>query len=645
MADVDSYNEVLINGLPYKTRGPVPDTNLAVFPGKVTIGDYTQDSNPLLSSWVISDLTGGLGIEDMNEGTDVSRYKLGTLYTRYPNQISAPAIVETFATDALGHNAWAALGNIKDTGTGSWDLVYIKGSANFEVHSVINGFAGNLATSPVGQSVVYQGTSGVNRVVIPLGSSGVATYSSAAAFGQRTPGGTSSAGTPALQCACVWDNKLVGIDTSGQLWWTTNPLVSSDNWTSYGTTAKIPAVADTRSMTTYFDRQGSPAIFIVTDTDVWQFDPNGPELFTIDVSFPPHPYQGLAACKWGGDLYFSVGTGVHRYTGGSLSAVGLDRDHGLPIEYAGFIARGGLVPGYNSLFAFVTGPDLSGYTFAGAAPTSTSAVYEFTGVGWHMIWESTTETIIPNSMLVSRADDTGDTYCLMWGTRDTGTVSTIYKMNLPVGFFNPRQKARTTGGFGNSGWLITGTFDAGMKGYDKIANALDVTMAANFVDSFEIFYQIDDAISDDGTWTSLGLVTGGNATTYSLPFGTYANGIYPGKRFQRIRFKLVYTNLDSTNDPFVIESLVLSFVKKTPPSWSWTVELDLTTSHAGRSPDVMISELSALLDESVTFVPFVLREQTYRVFVAQLTGSLETGADESGFRRISLLEVPLTLTD
>jgi hypothetical protein len=337
---------------------------------------------------------------------------------------------------------------------------------------------------------------------------------------------------------------------------------------------------------------------------------------------------------------------VHRYTGGSLSSVGLDRDLGLPIEYAGFIARGGLVSGYNSLFAFVTGPDLSGYTFTGTAPSSTSAIYEFTGVGWHMIWESTTETFIPHSMLVSRADDTGDAYCLMWGTRDTGTVSTIYKMDLPIGFFNPRQKARAEGGFASSGWLITGTFDAGMKGYTKIANALDVTMAANQVGDFKVYYQADDDISESGTWTLLGIITevSPGATT-SMPFGTWSvdSPIFSGLPFQRIRFKFSFVDGSAGGGAVIMESAVLSFVKKTPPSWSWTVELDLTTAHAGRSPAVMIAELEALLDEA--FVPFVLRGQTYRVYVAQLTGSLETGADESGFRRVSLLEVPLTLTD
>ena len=641
MADVDSYNQIILNGLPYKTRGPVPDTNLAVFPGKVTIGDYGLDSNPLLSAWVMSDWTGGLGIEDMNESLDVNRYKLGTLYTRYPNQISAPFKVVDFAYTAAGVGAydWRFIGNVKDSATGNWDLIYIAGATSLDVSSQINGALGTLSTQPVGPPVVFQGTSANTRIVMPLGSAGYAVASNAGGFLEQA----ADANHPALQAAVVWDNKIIGIDVDGQLWWSVE--VSAANWTSYGNTAKLPSQVSTRSMTTYFDRQGAPAIYIVTDTDVWQFDPNGPELWTIDVSFPPHPYQGLASCKWGGDLYFSVGTGVHRYTGGSLSAVGLDRDGGLPIEYAGYIVGGGLVAGYNSLFAFVTAPDLSGYTFTGTTPTATSAVYEFTGIGWHMIWESTTEEIVPHSMGISRVDGVGDAFCLLWGTKDaTNLTSYIHQLNLPVGFFNPRQKARTTGGYASSGWLITGVFDAGMPGYEKLANALDVTMAANDSGTFRVYYQKDDGISETGAWTQLGIVTDANpGVTTSFPFGTY-DQIYPGLTFKRIRFKFSFEDGDATGGPVIMESAVLSFVKKTPPSWSWTVELDLTTSDTGRSPQVQIDELDDLLESGV-MVPFVLRGETFRVYVAQLTGSLETGADESGFRRVSLLEVPLSLSD
>ena len=86
----DSYSEIILNGmaLPLKS-GTMPESNLAVFQRKMTTGDYSKDSNPLLSSWVISDLSGGNGIYDMNESSDSTRYYYGNMYTRFPAQISS----------------------------------------------------------------------------------------------------------------------------------------------------------------------------------------------------------------------------------------------------------------------------------------------------------------------------------------------------------------------------------------------------------------------------------------------------------------------------------------------------------------------------------------------------------------------------
>lgn len=648
MSEQDASNEVILAGMRIPLRGPVPDSNLKVFQGKIVFGDYQQDSDPLLSSFVISDLSGGLGVDDLNESLDINRYRLGTFYTRYPNQITKPFAVTDFATSGAGAVNQRFLGNLIDTATGLWDIVTTGYAGNaLKVGSLINGNVGTLTAEPVGNAVVYQGTSGVNRVVIPMGASGVATYSSAAVFGQRAPGGTSSAGTPALQQVVVYDNKLIGIDTSGQLWWTTNPLVSSDAWTSYGPTAKLPAVATIRSMTTYFDRQGLPAVFIVTDTDVWQFDPAGPDIFTVDITFPPHPHHGLAAAKWSGDLYFSVGIGVHRYTGGSLAAMGLDRDHGLPIEYAGYIVGGGLVSGYNSLYAFVTRPDLSGYTFPVSTPDPMSAVYEYTGSGWNMIWESDTDEIVPHSMGISRRDGVGDAFVLFWGTTDTaGGTSAIRQLNLPIGFFNPRQRVRATGGYASSSdidiWLQTGIFDAGLKGYDKLANALDVTIAEKKVGSvLRVYYQRDAGIEDgpDAVWFELGMV--GEVGTTSLPFGelTALDGIYPGEIFQRIRFRFVLT--DTSNDGFILESAVFSFIKELPSQWSWTLEVDLTQPYIENAAAIN-AHLESLL-EAGEMVDLILRGETRRVFLSQVSGSMTTGDDPSTYRRVTLLEIPGSL--
>ena len=629
---VDGPNQVILNGITLKTRGPVADTNLSVFGGKVVTGDYTKDSNPTLSAWVISDLSGGLGVVDMNEGVDVNRYAEGTFYTRYPAMISRPFKVKSMEEadsawgTAIGTSAPRFLSDLLVSGT--WQGIVSFGTAVWRLSSTA-GSLGTLTAEPVNNAITYRGAAAVDYVVIPMGASGVARLSTAYALTNTAASGT----CPAAQALVLWDNKLLAIDTSGQMWYSTDPTAS---WTSYGPTAKLPSGSVPRSMVRYFDRQGQPAVFVVTDTDVWQFDPNTPEFFSVDVNFPPHPSHGLAACRWSGDLYFSVGIGVHRYTGGSLAAMGLDRDHGTQF-YAGPIIGGGLVPGYNAMYALLGRDADDSYNFE-------PALYEWSGTGWNCLWaDSTPGWPVPHSMSISRHEDK---YRLYWGYQILSTDAHLLYIDLPRDFSNPRQLAGASG----SSWgaptytgeifagefLNSSTFDGAMKGYNKLANALDVTIAdISSTGSLEVRYFTDNS---SGVGTLLGTITSEGTT--SLPFGTFTNGIYPGVPFERIRFKFTFT--DTTSSPFLMEAAVLSYVKITPSAYTWNFDADITTSSGGDSPQLILDQLDDILEAGV-MVPFVLRGVTYRVFVSQISGSVETGADESAYRRITLLQIPQSL--
>ena len=624
----DSYDEIILDGMALKLRGVMPDANLATFPRRMVIGDPTKDSNQLLSAWVISDLSGGSGVYDLNESSDASRYSHGNMYTRFPAQITsgndtlviafAPGVQMWFMGDLFYSGAWYAIVVLYSPAipfTGVYRLAYPSSMTPFAA----------LAHQPVGHGVVYRGMAAEDYLVIPYGANGYAHIDQTTlTITEVTPSVTD----PALLDATIWDDKLIGIDVDGQLWWTTDV---TSGWTSYGATAKVPTTEIPRRLIPYFDRGGQPATFVLTERRLWQFSPDGPQIFDIDVSFPAGPYQGVAGDKWSGDLYFSVGMGVHRYTGGALSAMGLDRDSGLPVEYNGHIVD--LIPGYNSLYALVDKPDLSSYTFPGGTPTPKASLHEWTGSGWHELWELDNGTAIPCSGGVSRATNG---QMLLWGASSAGVgQSGMYVMQLPTTFANPRQRiTQSTGLAQTSGFLETGVFDAGMQGYKKVASSLDVKMTSLTIvgGSFTIKYRIDDASS----WTTLGTVT--TTGTTSLPFGTLTDGIYPGEVFERIQFRFEA----ATSCVFLMESAVLSFVKTVPPSNSWTPTIDLSAEWKGNSPETMRQHIDDILVNRV-FVPLVLRGTTYRVMVSASSGSSQTGFDESSIRQISLLEIPQSL--
>lgn len=640
----DGYREILLAGTPIPMRTVLPETDLRVFPGKVTIGDYTEDSHPLLSTWVISDLSGGHGVEDMNEGSDINRYRIGTLYTRYPKQFSNPPKVTDIAASMPGYSAISEdliwfLGDMK--GSGTWtsfflidDTVY-RGNPPSSLTSVAT-----IAESPVGNAVVYQG-SGTEYLVVPHGASGT-TRGYSLITSSAVTHVFSDAAHPNAVAFLVWDNKLIALDAAGQLWFTTD-LGSA--WTSYGPTAKLPTSAEPRALVPYFDRQGLPSVFIVTDTDVWQADLAGPSIFTVDVYFPPHPYHGLAACRWSGDLYFSVGAGVHRYTGGSLSAMGLDRDSGLPLEYSGYIVGGGLISGYNAIYAFVQGTNSSTPTDVDGVSIieSYNSLHEWTGTGWHMIWqevreqsdEFTDRQIVPFSMGISRG---GGNYRLYWCTYDLDTADQrFYYIDLPVSYSNPRQIARTSGGaMAGSFYLETPVFDAGMRGYKKIANAIDVSLSNTpATGTLTVKYRADGATD----WTDLGATVQGQSGTYTLPFGVGAD-VDAGLVFERIQFRFEMDG--ATTDSFILNSAVLSFIKTMPGSLAWTADVKLDTEYKGKSPAQLREHIRGILDNRA-FVPMIKNGTTYRVYLSQIKGASESGFDERGNLMVSILQIPTGL--
>lgn len=86
MGQWEPSNEIRINGLPYRTTGPVVPTLLAQWPGKVLTGDVTSDSHPLLSTWSL-DVSGGMGVHKLRPDDKAGHSFVSTAETRYFGQI------------------------------------------------------------------------------------------------------------------------------------------------------------------------------------------------------------------------------------------------------------------------------------------------------------------------------------------------------------------------------------------------------------------------------------------------------------------------------------------------------------------------------------------------------------------------------
>lgn len=84
------------------------------FPRKITIGDPTKDSQDFLSTWIISDLSGGHGLANHQTDATVNRYRYATMDVTRPNMwTQRPKVNEETGTAA----AFWPLGDLLVGGT------------------------------------------------------------------------------------------------------------------------------------------------------------------------------------------------------------------------------------------------------------------------------------------------------------------------------------------------------------------------------------------------------------------------------------------------------------------------------------------------------------------------------------------------
>lgn len=615
------YNEVDLDGMKFVLSQPLQPVAVDRFPGKVTTGDYSLDSNDLLSAWVISDLTGGHGVVELKEGVDDNRYRFGDIYTRFPGQFTVPFRVEEAS---IGSGAVFPLGEMYDYANSRYDYYAASGSDLFKNNVDTTS---NLTGVPARQGVAFRGAGADTFFFIPLGSNGYSTYEPDGPTFTNNNGG----GDPDFQAFCLWDDKLIGIDNSGQLHYATTAAATT-TFTSYGVGGKLDRSIEPKSLQVYYNRAGESAVHVITDSGVWVFDASTPRLYQIPDFDSQHPNFGLSTTVWRGNLYVGAGMDILEYNGSVVRNIGLSRDDGLPYVYQGYVRE--LVATQNALYAFVRG-EVDGGTYY-------SSVHEYSGIGWHCVWTGS-QAYPVSHMGATRALST---YRLYWGY---GGGVQLYR-DLPVSFTNPRAAIAEGGfsfGFDNTSanfvhYLETGRFDSNMKGYRKIANAIECdvpTLPANW--TVRVKYRVDS----DTSWTQVGadLSTTGH---HVLQFGTItADGIYPGVSWETIEFRLELESdiggSTTTTTP-VVDSLVFSFLKIMNPSWSWTCQVDLSATHNEQSPENMLAHL-VTLKNSDEFFAMKHRDATYRVRLAQLGGAEELGQDHRGRYTLSILEIPQCL--
>ena len=455
-----------------------------------------------------------------------------------------------------------------------------------------------------------------------------------------------------------WQDKLWGIDNTGQLWYAATPAATPTD------DAQLPLedgyVTD---LFTARDASGNIILYAATKLGLYAHDAANARWIETEVSFPYHQYNGSGTKRWRDSVYIPSGQGIYKYINGSnnavITTVGPDKDDGLPSDQRGTIKK--LDASHNELFAMIDAAatnesgisnpaTMPGYQWSHQhghgspvieASSGLSAIYGYNEVGWQTKWVSTENGQGILDTLVSNAYDT---YRLWWFFNNR-----VYYMALSPDIVNPAQIADFD--YAESAVHETPWFDAGQVEVDKLALTLKIEASGLSSGSSDTDHELIDisyAVDYSTTYSSLGRVdsatVGATEGVKTYTFGD-STTVLNGKSFRAIKFKF---NLQRTagaasknNTPDLI-SATFSYRKKLEVKWGHTVTLDFSKDYKGNTPMQLRSNLVSAI-ENKQLVEFTFRDDSggtrnYYVDIASASGLEYTGYDERGHSQVLLVE-------
>lgn len=634
-------NEIYLGGTYYPLNRPVQSVLASIYPSKVTIGDTTRDSNLRSSIIAWSDWRGGIGVERMQGPADADRAWHSTCNLRHRHHLVLPALsAATTAELSDGTAITGAITFIQDLGTelyagyGNTPYYYSEGGDHWtQVTSSSSAYS--FPATPTDSITVSM--AGTDYIVVAH-EGGYSYFSSATTVVNKTTD---------ARFLSFWDDRLWGIDKSGQLWYTLT--IGGDTVED----ALLPVQEE--YVTDLFvarDAAGEQILYAATKVGLFAHDISNTRWVETQFQLPFHQFNGTGSVRWRDSIYNPSGLGIYKYINGSNNAVvtvmGPDRDDGLPATYRGTIKK--LVGTHTELIAAVdatTAPGAQASTdipfqygaSAGLSGHSAQVIADSSGQSSIVAWNDTgweTKWIAPSSkagkpvdkMLVSNAGK-GD-YRLWWGLDGQ-----VYHQLIPFDVTNPSQLVAVDGtdyAYESTGFHETPWFDAQQVEVDKLALKLKVEVEdASSDETVAVQYAIDYSTS----YTSLGTISSSGTTTY-----TFGSGV--GVSFRSIKFKLTLSRGSDTSKSPDVVSTTLEFRKKLEAKYGHTVEVDLNNTYKGKDAkqlrNALVSSIESNLLQEFTFRDDGGGTRNYYVDVTSATGIEYTGYDERGSSRITLVE-------
>ncbi len=440
---------------------------------------------------------------------------------------------------------------------------------------------------------------------------------------------TSTAGGLNATKGIHWDGKLFKMSSAGVTYKSTTaaavgatPDATTDWNTPTWTCTLVPASQGTvTNLVTYADASGDDIIYAGTTMGLAALDYTNAIWLNTELQVPLHADNGKGLAVQSGSLWYSAGLMVAEYSfnSGYLSINyqrGLDRNDGLPDDYVGSIVK--LIGGYGGkLYALVDAQLIAAANYSG--------VYEFNGIGWHVI-DLLASTEKAYSGIVS------STYAYrLWDLFGvSGLAPTVGYISLDRARRNP---LKTTTSYAVSSVLHSPWFDSGWPG---TKTALAVKVFASGLSATEIvyvYYRINHTYTDLSTgWTLLATMVAAQSGAEQVY--TFASGV--GLAFKSIQFRVNLGRTTATATPDV-QYMILEYDRVPSTKWSWAFSVDCSSPYDNKTPSQLISALETAASSEV-LVPFIYYNTTKYVRVKTVQATRESGKTQKGVYDIMLVE-------
>ena len=614
-------NEISLNSVYYKIGTPVRRFIASQFPGKITLGDYNLESNPITSTFVSSDHRGGLGIDRMDPSKDLDRVWWSTSQLRFKDHLVLPQLATASGSDP----------NIDLTEFLTFNGALYAAGGGF-LHSY--GTADTWTTTETSmQTSTDSGVGMVNSLPTAVFASenGVAYSTSGVSWATNT--------TSEAPYIAFWNNLIWAIDSDGQLKYSSD---LSGSWTNEAL-LKMQKGEAVVGLIVARNASQERVLYVVTQQGLYVHDDTNSRLIETDFKIPFQVDNGKKTIAWRGSIYYPSKMGIYKITVGSdstvISTIGLDKEDGVPSSYRGKITK--LIPTHNELLAVVDateqGTETTTKIHVSTGSSSRKNIVSFGGkTGYSYIagfdergWEIKHITGSSSRGITGAFTGTDQGNYRLWANYDDNA----YYIDESPDVTNPSQISTLK--YASSSTFETPYFDAGVVAQNKVALALRVeTNNPTSSETVTVSY----ATNYSTTFTALDAITSSGETEIKLPSSTTPTGV----EFRSIRFKVALARGGTnTNTPDMIK-LALLFKKTLPVQYGFDVMIDLSESYKGKS----VMDLQAAIETAIstnTLMEFTYRDDSggtrnYYVTILSAQALEETGLNENARFRLTLSE-------